>query len=97
MYMSGQATFTCYWYHVTQYRVASDLKKIQEHFKNITTNHQQHRRVEPTYEDIDNLITNNKAHCNIVMGDFDAKVGRGQTDESSTGQYGLGNRMRHSY
>lgn len=47
--------------------------------------------VEAVYEDIDNLIIN-KAQFNIIMGDFNAKVGLGDPCESSTGPYGLGTR-----
>ena len=46
--------------------------------------------VDAVYEDIDSLITNSKAHYNIVMGDFNAKVGIGDPMESSTGKFGSG-------
>ena len=34
--------------------------------------------IEKVYEEIDNIIINSKAHYNIVMGDFNAKVGPGE-------------------
>ena len=37
---------------------------------------------------------NSKAHYNIVMGDFDAKVGHGEIRETCTGSYGIGTRNR---
>ncbi len=48
--------------------------------------------VDAVYEEIDNLVTTNKAYYNIVMGDFNAKIGLGNPSESSTGPYGLGTR-----
>ena len=35
------------------------------------------QEVESVYEDIDNLNTNSKADYNVIMGDFNAKVGLG--------------------
>ena len=46
------------------------------------------------YEEIDNVIINSKAHYNIVMGDFNAKVGPGEIGETCTGSYGIGIRNR---
>ena len=48
--------------------------------------------VEQVYEDIDNILSNSRAHYNIVMGDFNAKVGPRQCMEKCTGQYGWGER-----
>ena len=48
--------------------------------------------VEHVYEDVDNSLSNSRAHYNIVMGDFNAKVGPRQCMEKCTGQYGLGER-----
>ena len=42
------------------------------------------------YKDIDNLITNSKAHFNIIMGDFNTKAGSGEPSKSCTGAFGLG-------
>ena len=42
------------------------------------------------YEDIDNLITNSKAHFNTIMGDFNAKADSGEPSKSCTGAFGLG-------
>ena len=39
------------------------------------------------YEEID--IINSKAHYNIVMGDFSAKVGPGEIRDTCTGSYGI--------
>ena len=47
------------------------------------------QEVESVYEDIDNLITNSKAHYNVIMGDFNAKVGLGDPAKSCSGPYGL--------
>ena len=50
------------------------------------------QEVENVYEDIDNLITNSKAHYNVIMGDFNAKVGLEDPAKSCIGPYGLGAR-----
>ena len=50
--------------------------------------------IEKVYEEIDNIIINIKAHYNIVMGDFNAKVGPGEIRETCTGSYGMGTRNR---
>ena len=41
--------------------------------------------IEKVYEEIDNIIINSKAHYNIVMEDFNAKVGPGEIREICTG------------
>ncbi|XP_068738543.1 craniofacial development protein 2-like [Montipora capricornis] len=46
--------------------------------------------VDIVYEDMDNLITNTKAQFNIIMGDFNAKVGLDEPSKSCTGAFGLG-------
>ena len=56
-----------------------------------TTSHTD-EEVEEIYEELDDLITSSKAHYKIIMGDFNAKVGMGLPEESSTRQYGLGER-----
>ena len=48
---------------------------------------------EKIYEEID-IIINSKAYYNIVMGDFNAKVGPGEIGETCTGSYGIGTRNR---
>ena len=48
--------------------------------------------MDTVYEEIDNLVNNNKAYYNIVMGDFNAKTGQGNASELGTGPYGLGTR-----
>ena len=50
--------------------------------------------IEKVYEEIDNIIINRKAHYNIVMGDFNAKVGPGEIRETCTGSYDIGTRNR---
>ena len=50
------------------------------------------RKWTTVYEEIDNLVNNNKAYYNIVMGDFNAKTGQGNASELGTGPYGLGTR-----
>ena len=54
-----------------------------------TSNHT-NEEVDTVYEEIDNLVNNNKAYYNIVMGDFNAKTGHGNASELRTGPYGLG-------
>ena len=51
-------------------------------------------KIEKVYEEIENIIINSKAHYNIVMGDFNAKVGPGEIRETCTGLYGIGTRNR---
>ena len=65
------------------------LKCIQVY---MPTSSHPNEEVEQVYEDIDNSLSNSTAHYNIVMGDFNAKVGPGQYMERCTGQYGLGER-----
>ena len=36
------------------------------------------KEIEKVDEEIDNIIINSKAHYNILMGDFNAKVGHGE-------------------
>ena len=50
--------------------------------------------IEKIYEEFDNIIVNSKAHYNIVMGDFNAKVGPGEIRKTCTGSYGIGTRNR---
>ena len=40
------------------------------------------------------IIINSKAHSNIVMKYFSAKVGRGEIRETCKGSYGIGTRNR---
>ena len=40
--------------------------------------------IEKVYEEIENIIINSKAHYNIVMGDFNAKVGPGEVRKTCT-------------
>ena len=51
-------------------------------------------QMEKVYEEINNIIINNKARYNIVMGDFNAKVGLGEIRETCTGSYSIGTRNR---
>ena len=50
------------------------------------------QEVENVYEEIDNLVTNSKAHYTVIMGDFNAKVGLGDPAKYCIGHYGLGAR-----
>ena len=65
------------------------LNIIQTYFP--TTSHTD-EDVDIVYEDVGNLISNSKAHSNIIMGDFNAKVGLGEPTKSCTGKFGLGTR-----
>ena len=65
------------------------LKCIQVY---IPTSIHPDEEVEQVYEHIDNILSNSRAHYNIVMGGFNAKVGTRQCMEKCTGQYGLGER-----
>jgi len=46
--------------------------------------------LEQFYEDLYSEFNNNKAHFNIIMGDFNAKIGRGE--EECLGPFSYGNR-----
>ena len=50
--------------------------------------------IEKVYGEIDIIIINSKAHYNIVMEDFNAKVGPGEIRETCTDSYGIGTRNR---
>ena len=56
----------------------------------LPTSSHTNEEVDTVYEEIDNLVNNNKAYYNIVMGDFNAKIGQGNASELGTGPYGLG-------
>ena len=58
----------------------------------LPTSSHTNEEVDTVYEEIDNLVNNNKAYYNIVMGDFNAKTGQGNASELGTGPYGLGTR-----
>ena len=58
----------------------------------LPTSSYEDQEVERVYEDIDNLITNSKAHYNVFMGDFNAKVELGDPTKSCIGPFGLGSR-----
>ena len=55
----------------------------------LTSSHT-NEEVDTVYEEIDNLVNNNKAYYNIVMGDFNAKTGQGNASELCTGPYRQG-------
>ena len=56
----------------------------------LPTSSHTNEEVDTVYEEIYNLVNNNKAYCNIVMGDFNAKIGQDNAPELGTGPYGLG-------
>ena len=56
---------------------------------NLPTTSYPDEEIEKVYEEIDNII-NSKAHYNIVMGDFNAKVGPGEIRETCPSSYGIG-------
>ena len=58
----------------------------------LPTSSHEDQEVESVYEDIENLNTNSKAHYNVIMGDFNAKVGLGDPAKSCIGPFGLGSR-----
>ena len=47
--------------------------------------------VDAVYEDIEEMLSKHRAKYNIVLGDFNAKIGTGNT-ELCTGKFGLGTR-----
>ena len=58
----------------------------------LSTSSHDDQEVKNVYEDIGNLIINSEAHYNVIMGDFNAKVGLGNPAKSCIGHYGLGAR-----
>ena len=58
----------------------------------LPTSRHEDQEVESVYEDIDNLITNSKAHYSVIMCDFNAKVELGDPSKYCIGLYGLGSR-----
>ncbi|CAH2099583.1 unnamed protein product [Euphydryas editha] len=48
--------------------------------------------VEAMYEDISRAIHTNKTYLNVVMGDFNAKIGKRRDDELRVWQFGYGQR-----
>ena len=58
----------------------------------LPTSSHEDQEVESIYEDIDNLITNSKAHYNVIVDHFNAKVGLGDPAKPCIGPYGLRSR-----
>ena len=57
-----------------------------------TTSHED-EEVEELYEEISKAMDKDKSHYKIIMGDFNAKVGKHQQgDGKTTGTHGLGER-----
>lgn len=56
-----------------------------------TTNHSD-EECEEVYETIDQLYKNSKTHYNIIMGDFNAKVGKAKQGETCMGKFDYGSR-----
>lgn len=44
------------------------------------------------YEEITQALTTHKTHYNLIIGDFNAKIGKRERDETSIGNYGYGER-----
>ena len=66
-----------------------NIKIIQAY---LPTSDHTDEEVQTVYEDIDNLMTNHKTHYTVLMGDFNAKVGIKETDETCMGNFGIGQR-----
>ncbi|XP_063831012.1 uncharacterized protein LOC135080257 [Ostrinia nubilalis] len=71
------------------YTVSSDARLTQVYAP--TSTHPD-EEVEAMYEDISRAIHATKTHFNVVMGDFNAKLGMRGDDELRVGQYGYGRR-----
>ena len=67
------------------------LKCVQGYLRT-TSYHEE--EVEKVYEEVDNLIKDNRAHYNIVVGEFNAEVSRGGTRETCTVPYAKDARNR---
>ena len=67
------------------------LKCIQVY---MPTSSHPNEKVEQVYEDIENIFYSDRAHFNIIIGDFSAKFGLGKCMGKCTGQYGLGERNK---
>lgn len=85
-------------FHSVSERVASVILKLNEKYsvKNVqvyapTSSHSD-EEVESFYEDVHTAIDRNQTHFLVVMGDFNAKVGRRVDQETSVGQHGIGTR-----
>ena len=50
--------------------------------------------IKTVYEEIDSIILNRKVHYNIVMGDFNARVGPSEIKKTCTDSHGIGTRNR---
>ena len=81
-------------------RVAELTVRINKHYQlkcvqvYLPTTSYPDEEIQKVYEEIDNIIINSKARYNIVMGDFNAKVGPGEIRETCTRLYGIGTRYR---
>ena len=89
--------------NVTSFKSVSDrlaqltIRINGEYHLNITqaylpTSRHDDQEVENVYEDIVNLITNSKAHYNVIIGDFDGNIGLRVPAKYCIGHYGLGAR-----
>lgn len=80
-------------------RIATMTIKINERYRmQVTqvyapTSSYTDEEAEEFYEALSNAIERNKSHYKIVMGDFNAKIGKQeQGEEKTVGRYGLGER-----
>jgi len=83
-------------FHATSDRVASLTIKISKRYKikivqvYAPTSLSTQEELDEFYDDLQTEMQHKKAHYNIVMGDFNAKVGTG--DENCVGRFGYGTR-----
>ena len=81
-------------FHATSNRVASVTIRISKRYKiRITqvyapTSVSSQEELEEFYDDLQTEMRHKKTHYNVIMGDFNAKVGKG--DEDCVGSFGYG-------
>ena len=81
-------------FHATSNRVASVTIRISKRYKIIIiqvyapTSVSSQEELEEFYDDLQTEMRHKKTHYNVIMGDFNAKVGKG--DEDCVGSFGYG-------
>ena len=85
-------------FHGVSERVASVTLKLNERYKlkiiqvyAPTCSHSD-EEVENFYEDVQKAIDRKRAHFMVIMGDFNAKIGKRVEQETSIGNHGIGTR-----